>query len=502
VADFERQEIMEKLELQLEPDGSGRRAARSALDAQPEDQALEDRPWWEVDLLAVYPIDHLMLHNRQAHNAERARRLEVLLSEDGKNYQRIYAHDGRVFRSLLVPAGGLRARYVRLRLNAREYLHLQEVMIYRYGDVQPASSPVRPLGTERIERASAAGPATAAPKPAPPAPAPKPAPPAPAPKPAPPAPAPKPATPAPAAPQPAGSANLAAGRPATQSSTFQNASQWAASKGVDDVRSDSSLFHTALEDRPWWEVDLLAVYPIDHLMLHNRQASNAERARRLEVLLSEDGKNYQRIYAHDGRVFRSLLVPAGGLRARYVRLRLNAREYLHLQEVMIYRYGDVQPASSPVRPLGTERIERASAAGPATAAPKPKPAPPVPAPKPATQAEQGGYPNIQGTWYDTESHHSIEIKQQSGSFVATHTRRTDYGTVFSWRMEGRLSRDGRLSGLLRYTEGLRPSDSGSTQSYSMTLSPDGEELAGRTELPGVGGGGRVVWRRLSGPAEP
>ncbi len=131
----------------------------------------------------------------------------------------------------------------------------------------------------------------------------------------------------------------------------------------------------------------------------------------------------------------------------------------------------------------------------------PAPLPPAMtlAASPQSAIDRQGFPSIEGSWFDTFSHHQIEIKQTAGSFVATHTHRTDYGTVFSWRMEGRINRDGVLTGLLRYTEGLKPSHSGYTQSYSMRLSADGVELDGRTELPSGGGGGRVVWKRLSPP---
>jgi hypothetical protein len=51
-----------------------------------------------------------------------------------------------------------------------------------------------------------------------------------------------------------------------------------------------------------------------------------------------------------------------------------------------------------------------------------------------------GYPSIDGTWFDVSQHHKILIKQQGRSFVATHTRKTDYGTVFSWEAQGIITR--------------------------------------------------------------
>ncbi len=113
-----------------------------------------------------------------------------------------------------------------------------------------------------------------------------------------------------------------------------------------------------------------------------------------------------------------------------------------------------------------------------------------------------GYPSVEGSWYDVDTHQSIKVTQQSANFAATMTRQDSNGVVFSWHMEGRVSRTGRLTGLLQYTQGLAPSASGYSQSFTMALSPDGDELAGRSELSRGGGGVNVVWRRMSQPSPP
>jgi hypothetical protein len=107
-----------------------------------------------------------------------------------------------------------------------------------------------------------------------------------------------------------------------------------------------------------------------------------------------------------------------------------------------------------------------------------------------------GYPIIEGSWYETDTLYPIKITQKGGDFVAIMTERDSHGVLFTWRMEGKLSPEGKLTGLLQYTEGLKPSDSGYRQAYAMTLSPDGELLDGRSQLPG-GGGSHVAWRRYS-----
>ena len=147
----------------------------------------------------------------------------------------------------------------------------------------------------------------------------------------------------------AAAVNLAANRPAAQSSTYGNDPNYAASKGVDGQKYDSSMFHTAEEDGPWWEVDLGASYAIDNVILYNRVGCCQDRVSGLQVLLSSDGLNYMLVYTHDNYAFRDRRVDVGGLTARFVRVQLSNRGYLHLQEVEVYQYGTWQPPTAPVR---------------------------------------------------------------------------------------------------------------------------------------------------------
>jgi hypothetical protein len=143
--------------------------------------------------------------------------------------------------------------------------------------------------------------------------------------------------------------NLAARKPATQSSTYQNNPAYAAANGVDGQKYDTSLFSTEEEQSPWWEVDLGAQYAIENVMLYNRVGCCQERARGLQVLLSSDGENYKLVYTHDNTTFRNRRVDIGGLGARYVRVQLPYRECLHLQEVEVYQYGTWLPSTRPVK---------------------------------------------------------------------------------------------------------------------------------------------------------
>ena len=62
----------------------------------------------------------------------RAATLRVLLSQDDRNWTEVYNNAGRLFEA--VPLGlnlkGTRARYVRMQLNERTWLHLDEVEVY------------------------------------------------------------------------------------------------------------------------------------------------------------------------------------------------------------------------------------------------------------------------------------------------------------------------------------------------------------------------------------
>ena len=102
-------------------------------------------------------------------------------------------------------------------------------------------------------------------------------------------------------------------------------------------------FHTAREDKPWWQIDLGRAWPLDEMFVFNRCDGSGERAASLIVLLSLDGKAWEEVYRHDGTAFggwpdnRPLVVPFAGKRAQFVRIQLpEENTCLHLDEVEIY----------------------------------------------------------------------------------------------------------------------------------------------------------------------
>lgn len=116
-----------------------------------------------------------------------------------------------------------------------------------------------------------------------------------------------------------------------------------AAGAVDGVVNEPWGIHTDLEVNPWWQVDLQALIKIDRVIVHNRGQGFEERAATLRLLVSEDGRTWQNAYQHTGAKFGSggaaLSIPCGGCEARYVRVQLSGKQYLHLNEVQVFAVG-------------------------------------------------------------------------------------------------------------------------------------------------------------------
>lgn len=139
------------------------------------------------------------------------------------------------------------------------------------------------------------------------------------------------------------SKNLALNRPAKQSSTCRWSKVNDAQGAVDGVKNGSYGFHTDIEKNPWWQIDLGEVISLTEVRIFNR-LELPERARTLQVLLSNDGTNWKKFFTNDGTVFggssisdsKPLKVSLKGQSARFIRLQLNETNCLHLDEVEIY----------------------------------------------------------------------------------------------------------------------------------------------------------------------
>lgn len=111
--------------------------------------------------------------------------------------------------------------------------------------------------------------------------------------------------------------------------------------GCDGVKDGGTGFHTQQEDQPWWQVDLGKSLPLDHALLYNREDC-ASRNNVLMLLLSDDAEHWRKVWQNDGTLFhgakdgKPMRVTLSGQSARYVRLQLPGREFLHLDEVEVF----------------------------------------------------------------------------------------------------------------------------------------------------------------------
>jgi len=145
-----------------------------------------------------------------------------------------------------------------------------------------------------------------------------------------------------------------------------------AAGGCDGVTNGRWGFHTAVENEPWWQVDLGAVAPLKDICLWNRadDETAAMRASRFRVLLSEDGQAWQKVYEHPGTVFYGYRMPdRWPLRValtnavgRYVRLQLPGVTALHLDEVEVHELSGRSPNIALKRPAEQSSLSEWSVA--------------------------------------------------------------------------------------------------------------------------------------------
>ena len=144
--------------------------------------------------------------------------------------------------------------------------------------------------------------------------------------------------------------NVALGKPATQSSTFNNKfNKFGADNGVDgDNNGHHNSFrmtHTKFDSNAWWEVDLGAVYDLSFVKLWNRTNCCANRLTNFHVLVSDVPFNSQDLTAtigqtgvdnfhHPGTAGRETDVTLNRT-GRYLRVQLGGTNALQLAEVEI-----------------------------------------------------------------------------------------------------------------------------------------------------------------------
>lgn len=134
------------------------------------------------------------------------------------------------------------------------------------------------------------------------------------------------------------SANIAAGKPTSQSSTGWSG---VSSRAVDGNRSgdygQNTTTHTLNELQPWWQVDLLTDQPLREIAIYNRTDCCSERLSDFHVLVSSDGVSWTS-FAHPGAASAETRMTLG-TKGRYVRVQLDGTNPLSLSEVEIFRGG-------------------------------------------------------------------------------------------------------------------------------------------------------------------
>ncbi len=130
--------------------------------------------------------------------------------------------------------------------------------------------------------------------------------------------------------------NLARGKTAAQSSEYPGYPASLAVDGVTPSAVAGNFSHTAYQAQPWWRVDLGASQEIGQVVLWNRGDCCADRLRDFTVSLSEDGVNWSTTRSFPGSAGALTVADFARARGRYVRVRLNKTEFLHLGEVEVY----------------------------------------------------------------------------------------------------------------------------------------------------------------------
>jgi len=139
--------------------------------------------------------------------------------------------------------------------------------------------------------------------------------------------------------------NVALNCNASQSS-FYSADKKNPSLACNGSKNGYFSFHTELEEYPWWSVDLGKLLKIKAIVIYNRTDVARERVKFLRVFISDNQIDWVGVYSHNGRppfggVDTDYLIPPltlelENVNARYIKIDIAERNYLHLDEVEVY----------------------------------------------------------------------------------------------------------------------------------------------------------------------
>lgn len=143
--------------------------------------------------------------------------------------------------------------------------------------------------------------------------------------------------------------NLCQGKKATQSSlspySIGRTLEEDASGAINGRIDGQIKFHTDREDSPWWQVDLGAMFGVSQVKIYNRMdvPGVMARAAHLAIEVGFRGDDWVEVYRREnpepfGGIDGNPLVfaPTIPVPARFVRVRLLRRDYLHLDQVEVF----------------------------------------------------------------------------------------------------------------------------------------------------------------------
>ncbi len=244
----------------------------------------ENSPWLEIDLLDVYDITSITLHNRTDAGQERLANFTISVSdmpmEGGGNGTLFASEPGQAGKSKTY-TGQIKGRYVKVQLKGINVLNLAEVVV----------------NGKLIES------------------------------------------------RPRPNNNVALGKPARQSSVFEG---WPVANLANDGNTNAhygygSVTATNVDLGAWWEVDLGEVYEVSEVVIYNRTDCCPERLNDFVIKYSEQPMRNQ----GDGNIFRQeksypaiygkyqIANERGLVNARYIRVALTGRNILSLAEVEV-----------------------------------------------------------------------------------------------------------------------------------------------------------------------
>ncbi|MDE2239653.1 MAG: glycosyltransferase family 2 protein [Rhodospirillales bacterium] len=137
--------------------------------------------------------------------------------------------------------------------------------------------------------------------------------------------------------------NISFGKSALQSShcqwSFAPTAAQDAARAVNGIIDGTRKFHTDIEDNPWWQVDLGGIATITEIHIHNTRDFTWNRLTAFSIGASIDGESWVTLAEHHDEPPREapfIWSGPGTAWARFVRVTLLGRNFLHLDQVEVF----------------------------------------------------------------------------------------------------------------------------------------------------------------------